>query len=141
MKPYYLLSAGISALLITSWGLSYAGPASTDAPALRAVTQRIQAFNNHDLENYLAAHHEDVQIYEFPDKPVGVGRSHLKRIFGPLLESNVGSIEVKHQVTIDNRVVSEELQSYGTTPGKTVVVIYTVNDNLISSIYLVEPED
>jgi len=141
MKPHYLFSAGVSALFITGLGLSYAGPTSTQASALRAVTNRIQAFNNHDLENYLSAHHENVQIYEFPDKPVGAGRSHLKRIFGPLLERNVGSIEVKHQVTIDNRVVSEELQSYGATPGETVVVIYTVDDNLISSIYLVEPED
>ena len=111
---------------------------SIERTALEAVKRRIDAFNDHDIDRYLAAHHEDVQIYEFPDRSIGVGRAHLQRIFGPLLEKGIGKTEVMHQVAVGNKIVSEEQTSFGATQSENLVAIYTVTDGLISSVYLVE---
>ncbi len=125
-------------LLLITCGFVKADGADAGKSVLAPVTKRIQSFNDHDLESYLAAHEENVQIFEFPDRPIGVGRSHLRRIFGPLMEQGIGSIKVIHQVSIDNRVVSEEQLSYGGGDSESIVAIYTINRGLITSIYLVE---
>ena len=111
---------------------------SVERSAMEAVKRRIDAFNDHDIDGYLAAHHQDVQILEFPDKSIGVGHAHLQRIFGPLLEKGIGRTEILHQVAIENKVVSEERTDFGAAQPETIVAIYTVKDGLISSIYLVE---
>lgn len=140
MGAKYLSTMTSLILLIFTSGLAVAKEAESEKAVLEPVTKRIQSFNEHNLDSYLAAHKENVRIFEFPDKAIGVGRSHLKRIFGPLFERGVGSVEVVHQVVIDNRVISEELLSFGSGPSETVVAVYTIDHGLISSIYLVESE-
>ena len=138
MLPKYRASTILTALMLTCC-FAQADQHSTEGSLPDAVKKRIHAFNNHDLNGYLAAHHENVKIYEFPDRSVGVGHAHLKRIFGYLLERGIGKIEVRYQVTIDNKVISEEHISFGAKDAETIVAIYTVEDNLITSVYLVEP--
>ena len=108
---------------------------------LAVVAKRIDGFNNHDLDAYLAAHHEDVLIFEYPDIAIGKGRSHLKRIFGPLFDQKIGSIEVQHQVAIADVVVSEEFVNYGGDVSLHIVAIYSVENGMISSFRLVEIPD
>ena len=140
------LKLSLATILMLVCGIAHAAEPSQDGrlansverSALEAVKRRIDAFNDHDIDRYLAAHHEDVQIFEFPDKSIGVGRAHLQRIFGPLLEKGIGKTEVRHQVAIENKIVSEEQTNFGSTQPETIVAIYTVKEGLISSIYLVE---
>ena len=140
------LKLSLAAILMFVCSIAHAAEPSQDGrlansverSALEAVKRRIDAFNDHDIDGYLAAHHEDVQIFEFPDKSIGVGRAHLQRIFGPLLEKGIGKTEVRHQVAIENKIVSEEQTNFGSTQPETIVAIYTVKEGLISSIYLVE---
>ncbi len=140
------LKLSLATILMFVCSIAYAAEPSQDSrlansverTALEAVKRRIDAFNDHDIDGYLAAHHEDVQIFEFPDKSIGVGRAHLQRIFGPLLEKGIGKTEVRHQVAIENKIVSEEQTNFGSTQPETIVAIYTVKEGLISSIYLVE---
>lgn len=117
------------------------GMTALEKEALAVVAKRIDGYNNHKLADYLAAHHEDLEIYEYPDKPVGRGRSHLEMIFGPLLEQGIGKIVVKHQTAIANTVVSEEYVGYGGPGLQHIVVIYTVEDGLITTVRLVESPD
>lgn len=109
--------------------------------ALAAVARRIDGYNEHDLAAYLSAHHEDVQIYEYPDKLIGRGRVHIERIFGPLLEQGLGHITVKHQTVVANTVISEEYVSFGGPGVQHIVVLYTIADGLIESFRLVEAPD
>lgn len=109
--------------------------------ALAAVAKRIEGFNNHNLDAYLAAHQEDVQIYEYLNIEIGSGRSHLKKIFGPFLEQGIGEIRVEHQVAIGNIVISDEYVSYGGSDVQHLVAIYNVERGLITSIRLVESQD
>jgi hypothetical protein len=76
--------------------------------ALEVVARRIAAYNTHDIDAYLAAHAELVQIFEYPDDRIGEGRNHLKRIFGPQFARGAGRIEVRGQLVLGNTVVSRE---------------------------------
>ena len=116
-----------------------ADDSATAQAALAAVARRIDAFNAHDTEAYLRAHHADVQIYEYPDRKVGEGRSHLERIFGPMLHAGVGRVVVNEQFVLANTVVSDETLTLGGAPTH-VIVIYTVEDDLIVAYRLIEPE-
>lgn len=111
---------------------------AVERAALAAVARRIDSYNRHDVEAYLAAHHEKVQIYEYPDKVAGRGRSHLRRIFAPLLERGIGSVRVRNQTVIANTVISEEYVAYGGNGEQHVVALYTVEDDLITSYRLIE---
>ncbi len=115
-------------------------PTAIEKAALTVVAKRIDGYNNHDVDAYLAAHDEDLEIYEYPDKSIGHGRSHLKKIFGPMLEQGKGKIIVKHQTAIGNTVVSEEYVSFGGPDLQHIVAIYTVENGLIKTVRLVEPD-
>ena len=104
------------------------------------MARRIDGYNDHDVAKYLAAHHENVQIYEYPDKHIGSGRSHLERLFGPLLSQGIGHVNVVHQAVVGNTVVSEEHVSYGGPGAQHIVAIYTVSEGLITAVRLVEAD-
>ena len=108
--------------------------------ALAVVAKRIDGYNNHNVDDYLAAHDEELVIFEYPDTTIGHGRSHLKRIFGPLLDQGIGNIIVKHQTAIGNTVVSEEYVGYGGPGLQHIVAIYTVENGLITTVRLVESD-
>ncbi|MEO1228463.1 MAG: nuclear transport factor 2 family protein [Myxococcota bacterium] len=104
---------------------------------LLTVQRRIEAFNRHDLEAYLATHHPEVDIIRYPDTLLGRGRAHLRRIFGPNLEAGEGTIETVDQTVIGSTVISEERLRLG---GRTehLVVLYSVAADQIRTMRLVE---
>ncbi len=108
--------------------------------ALMVVAKRIDGYNNHDVTAYLAAHDEDVEIFEYPNKAIGNGRSHLEKIFGPQLEQGKGKVVVANQTAIGNTVVSEEYVGFGGPALQHMVAIYTVENNLIKTVRLIESD-
>ena len=52
-------------------------PRSADS-AWQVVQGRFDALERADLSSFLAAHHEDVGLYVYPDRPLGSGRDHLE---------------------------------------------------------------
>ena len=112
-------------------------PNSEEQKALDIVAQRISGYNSHDIEVFLAAHAEQVQIYEFPERKIGVGRAHLKRIFAPQFELGKGHVEVLGQFAIGNRVVSHEYITVDRIAER-LVIVYTVEQGVITSFRLIE---
>ena len=115
-------------------------PTAIEKAALTIVAKRIDGYNNHDVDAYLAAHDEDLEIYEYPEKSIGHGRSHLKKIFGPMLEQGKGKIIVIHQTAIGNTVISVEYVGFGGPDLQHIVAIYTVENGLIKTVRLVESD-
>jgi hypothetical protein len=112
-------------------------PNLEEQEALRVVAQRIAGYNSHDIAVFLAAHAEQVQIYEFPERKIGVGRAHLKRIFAPQFELGKGHVEVLGQFAIGNRVVSRENITVDQIVER-LVTVYTVEKGVITSFRLIE---
>lgn len=108
--------------------------------ALDVVARRTAAYNDHDIEAFLATYDEHVRIYEYPDKLLGEGADRMRRIFGPQFVENDGLIVVHSQHALEHTVVSDETVTfYGNTEHN--IGIYTVRDGLIVEVRLIEPAD
>ncbi|MEO0575300.1 MAG: nuclear transport factor 2 family protein [Pseudomonadota bacterium] len=136
----------LTALLLLTAALTVASAADeddslnstdTEQQMIAAVTRRIDGYNAHDLDAFLEAHAHDVDIIEYPDKRIGVGRAHLAFVFADQFDRNEGHINVLHQIVIGNRVISHE---HITTASRIeeLVIVYTVEQGLITSFRLIE---
>ena len=140
MKTKLILVFLVASLSMAAAGV-YAEPRNPEkSNALDVVALRIAAYNSHDIDSFLAAHAEQVQIYEYPDKKIGEGRAHLRRIFEPQFAEGLGSVDVKGQFVIGNNVVSHEIV---TVEGRieNLVIIYTVENGEITSFRLLESDE
>lgn len=69
-----------------------AAATSIEIEALSIIARRTNAYNDHDIEAFLATYDENVRIYEYPDKLLGEGTERMRRIFGPQFAEKDGLI-------------------------------------------------
>ena len=114
-----------------------AAPAVAAEPgALAVVNRRMQLYNEGRLEPFLALYAPDAAVYDFPDKPLGRGREHLKRVFEPVFAARNARVEIKSQIEMGAVVINDELVRYGDKPQR-YVSIYEVRDGLIVAVRFV----
>lgn len=102
--------------------------------SLNVVNARMAAHNQHDLDRFLSTYSEEIQIYDYPDTPLGDrGKDHLKSIFEPLFEDESVHVEIHNQIVTGNHVVNHETV---TRRGEEFVYVsvYEVEDDLITSV-------
>ena len=108
--------------------------AKTEGPALEIVNKRMQAYNEHDVNKFLATYSEEVQIFNYPDTAIGKkGKGHLQSIFEPMFEKKSVRVEALSQIEYGNYVVNEEIVYYEGVATR-YVSIYEVKDGLIFSV-------
>ena len=131
-----LVGAGLVAGMVACASLPQVSK-PREGDALAVVEGRIRAFNRHDLAAYLGVHHEDVDLFRYPDRRLGVGRDHLEKIFGPTMEAKDGRIEIQGQFVVGNVVISHEVLTMGARAER-YVALYTVEGDQIRTIRLIE---
>lgn len=108
---------------------------------LEIVNRRMQAYNDHNLADFLKTYAEDVEIYTYPDKLLGTGKKHLKDLFEPLFKAQSGYVTIHHQIVKDRYVINHETVSYEgkeTEDKETEYIsIYEVRQGLIKSVRFV----
>lgn len=100
---------------------------------LAVVKQRMHALNAHDLETFLSTYAEDVSIFVYPDRQLGKGKSHLRKIFAPMIRNGEVHVKIGTALTTDSYVVVESTTSFGSI-AEPSVAIYEVRDGLIQSV-------
>lgn len=100
---------------------------------LAVVNQRMHAYNQYDLKQFLATYHENVQIYTYPDKRLAEGKEHLQSIFEPMLKEGKVKVKIHHQIQKDSYVINHESVTYGTTETE-YVSVYKVENGLITEV-------
>lgn len=108
----------------------------TDSTPLAIVNQRMAAYNRHDIDEFLDLYSDDIAIFTYPDRHLGQGRDHLKRIFEPLFAEGKAHVEVHAQIVKDSFVINHETVDYGDRQVE-YVSIYEVRDGLIQSVRFV----
>ena len=120
--------------------------ASSAAPASEAeqiVQGMVEAFNRHDLDNFVAAHAPNLQVYRFPDQLLTDShekfRAHYKQLFAD--EPNV-------RVTISPRIVHgrfvfdrETVRGLKSGAADSALWIYEVKGRKIVRAWSVELEE
>lgn len=97
------------------------------------MNTRMDAYNRHDLEAFLATYADDVQIFTFPTRRLGGGLDHMRRLFAPVFEAGEVRVRIHHQIAKDSYVVNHETVTQG---GKETeyVSVYEVRDGRIVSV-------
>lgn len=101
------------------------------------VNSRMDAYNRHDLASFLNNYAEDVQVFTYPNIPLGnKGKSHLKSIFEPMFKEAKVSVKIIHQIAQGRYVINHEIVSYDGNEQK-YVSIYEVENGLIKTVQFV----
>lgn len=147
MKSLFLFTALATFICLSGCGQQDA-PSSesaktgdTDGPALNStpldvVNRRMSAYNQHDLRAFLETYSDEVEIFTYPDKSLGKGKKHVRKIFEPMFQEGVVHVEIHHQITKDSYVVNHETVTYGDSKTE-YVSIYEVRNGLIESVRFV----
>jgi hypothetical protein len=93
----------------------------------------MRALNDHDLGTFLSTYAEDVGIYVYPERSLGKGKTHIKKLFSPMFEKGEVHVEIGETMTADSFVVVETKTSFGNRVEKSVAV-YEVRGGLIRSV-------
>ena len=94
----------------------------------------MKAHNDHDIDRFLSAYSNDIQVYDYPDIPLGKkGHAHLRSIFEPLFNDKAVSVEIHSQIEHGKYVINQETV---TRRGKLFryLSIYEVENGLIKSV-------
>ncbi len=103
-------------------------------PAL-LVQQQLNAYNAHDLEAFLAPYTEDVEIYQFPDKPVLKGKTEMRKNYQFITQVPGLFCRLVNRIVQGNMVVDqEEVQGFGDKPLK-AVAMYVIEKGKIKKVY------
>jgi hypothetical protein len=101
------------------------------------VNFRMDAYNRHDLVSFLNNYAEDVQVFTYPNIPLGnKGKNHLKNIFEPMFKEAKVSVKIIHQIAQGRYVINHEIVSYNGNEQK-YVSIYEVENGLIKTVQFI----
>lgn len=101
------------------------------------VNARMSAYNNHNLEVFLATYSDDIQVFTYPNIPIGKkGKEHLRSIFESMFKERKVSVKIHQQITQGNYVINHETVTYSGSDTK-YVSIYEVKGGLITSVQFV----
>jgi hypothetical protein len=111
--------------------------ADNTARPLDVVNARMDAYNKHDIKTFLNTYSEDVQVFTYPNIPLGEkGKAHLKKIFGPMFKEGGVQVKIHHQIVQGKHVINHETVSYGGKDTK-YVSIYEIEKGVIKSVQFV----
>jgi hypothetical protein len=105
----------------------------TEHSPLSVVNKRTKALADHNFDAFMSTYAEDVQLFVYPDKPLGRGKEHIKMLFAPMFKTGDVEIAVAQQLVSDSFVVSESTLSFG-DKSETTTAVYEVRDGLIQSV-------
>ncbi|MEM7734907.1 MAG: nuclear transport factor 2 family protein [Deinococcota bacterium] len=103
---------------------------------LDVVNKRMHAYNQHQLDDFLATYAEDVSIFTYPDTLLGKGKDHLNMLFAEMFAEGAVEVVIHQQIVKDSYVINHETVSYNGQETE-YVSIYEVRDGHIQSVRFV----
>lgn len=103
---------------------------------LEVVNLRMRAYNEHNLDAFLSTYSEEIEIFIYPDKSLGKGKKHIKKLFENLFREGSVHVDIHHQITKDSYVINHETVVSGDKKTE-YISIYEVRSGLIRSVRFV----
>ncbi len=104
---------------------------------LSVVNSRMDSYNRHDLTAFLNIYAEDIQVFTYPNIPLGnKGKEHLKSIFEPMFKEAKVSVKIINQIVQGRHIINHEVVSYNGKDQK-YVSIYEVENGLIRTVQFI----
>ena len=121
-------------LIWINFGISQGQNLSTTA--LEIVNKRMDLYNQHNFEDFIKLYADDVKIYTYPDKLLGIGTENITSIFKPKFASKSIQVKIVSQMNNGNHVINHEIVKENEIETK-YISIYEIRNGLIASIRFV----
>lgn len=106
----------------------------TSEKAEEVVQKQLDAYNNRDIDAFMATYTEDVGLFNYPEDPRSQGQVDMRKGYASFFESTPDlNCEIKTRIVIGNKVIDEEFLTMNGQNFK-AVAIYEVNNGLISKV-------
>lgn len=120
---------------------------SGDATGVKSETEQpvidqLRAYNQRDLEAFLAAYSDDVRVYTYPNQLRYEGKDEMRQRYGSYFESldslhcEIVSRMIRGNVVIDQERVTRSAGKKESVVG--AIAIYTVKDGKIVEVRFVQ---
>jgi len=105
-----------------------------------AVERQLAAYNAHDLEAFMACYTDDVELYEFPDKPIAKGAAAMRERYKARFADPILRAEVQNRIVMGERVIDLEhvVRTWPEGSGTwELVAIYELRGERIGKVYFI----
>ena len=104
------------------------------------VQRQLNAYNQRNLDAFIATYHPEAKLYEFPDRLTMDGHVAMRETYGPMYEQLPQlHAEVPRRITMGDFVIDEEIVT-GLPGGVTIraTAIYEIKDGLIRRVWFID---
>lgn len=102
------------------------------------VQRQLNAYNFRNLEAFLDTYSDDVEIFEFPEKPLAKGKEAMRKNYGPMFEKTPTlHCEILGRIVQGNIVIDKESVWFGDEK-KEAVAIYHIENGKINKVYFAQ---
>lgn len=103
-------------------------------PAMLAQEQ-LNAYNAHNLEAFLAPYAEDVEIFDFPNRPGMKGKEEMRKAYQFITQTPALYCKLLNRIVQGNTVIDhEEVYGFGPKPVH-AIAIYIIEKGKIKKVY------
>ena len=115
-------------------------PAGLALPsAEELVQQQLDAYNARDIDAFLKPYADDVELYNFPNQPISVGKERMRVSYGKLFKTSPDlHCELVDRMVMGNTVIDQERVTFRKgEPPLNAMAIYKIKDGKIAQVYFI----
>ena len=102
------------------------------------VQKQLDAYNARDIEGFLATFSDDIELFKFPNEPVGKGKEYLRESYGSFFENTPDlHCEIKNRIVLGGKVIDEEFLTIN-GQNYSAVAIYEVENGKIAKVTFIQ---
>lgn len=101
--------------------------------------QQLEAYNARDIEAFLEPYADEVELYNFPNQPISVGKERMRRSYGKLFEETPDlHCELVDRMVMGNTVIDQERVIFRKgEPPLNAIAIYKIIEGKIAQVYFI----
>lgn len=127
-------------LIVGLLAITLTATAQTDliSPA-ELAQQQLDAYNGHNLEDFLKPYSEDVKVYTFPDKLNFEGKATMRANYQFIEQTPDLHCKLLNRIVQGNTVIDhEEVVVSKDRPPFNAIAIYKIKDGKIAEVYFIQ---
>jgi hypothetical protein len=101
------------------------------------VQRQLEAYNDHDLEAFLATYTQDATIFRMPaSSPTMSGHAAIAQVYAKVFALPGRHAQILSRTVLGNKVVDHERVTADGAPPLEALAVYEVRDQRIASVWL-----
>jgi hypothetical protein len=108
-------------------------------PDNHPVVKQLKAYNERNIEAFLACYSPEVEVYGFPNQLYYKGLENMRKAYEPMFKNTPKlHCNLVNRITLGNKVIDRErVTGIEGRPELHAIAIYEVQDNLIVKVYFI----